>query len=165
MRQFKLSLIAASLAFSGSVLAATDGSLGLTSVGESVVTIIKDNAVQITNVNDIDLGQHATLAADLAVGDDVCVFSSTSGYNVTITATGNTFALDSGSDTIPFTLEWNGAAVTHGTQMTGLTGDNVSLNCGASTNANFEVTVLAADFNAAPPGTYTNTLSLTVAPE
>ncbi len=170
MTKLKLTLIASALMVSGSAMAASDGSLGNNSIGESIVTIVKDNAVQISNVNDLDLGAHAALAADAVEFDEVCVFSSTSNYNVTIDSANGGFRLMDGTEEIPYALTWaaNGgtaATVTDGAAITGLAGDNTSLDCSAGTNATFEVTVASADFNAAVPGSYSDTLTLTVAPE
>lgn len=159
--------IASAVVVSGSAVAATDGTLGLTSTGTSVVTIIKENAVQISNVNDLDMGTHSALAADASANDDVCVFSSTSGYNITVSSANGALELQDAATTtpVPYALTWDTAPVTLGSTITGLTGDNTSLNCGGGTNANFAVTVASADFNAAAPGTYTDTLTLLVQPE
>lgn len=177
MKNFKLALVASFVfaSASGIAVAATDGILGLTSTGTSIVTIIKENAVQITNVGDIDLGTHSTLAADEAGSDDVCVFGSTGTYNVTMTSTngvGGLFALASGADSVPYTVSYTGngtpaaAPIVSGTKiLTNFTSDTGSLNCGGSTNANFGVTVPAVSFNAAAPGTYTDTLTLLVEPQ
>ena len=172
MKNFKLALVASvvALSASGVAVAAQDGTLGLTSTGESVVTIIKENAVQISNVDDVDLGTQATLAADAVGGDDVCVFASTGGYDITVSGAGTAFELTGTGGTIPYAVTWaaNGgaaAAVTFGTTITGLAGDTDSLTCAGGTNARFEVTVAAAAFNAADPGTYTDTLTLFVEPE
>ncbi len=155
MKNFKTILFASTLVISGTALAATDGTLGTNSIGESIVTIIKENAVQITDVGDIDLGSHATLTADAVGSDDVCIFSSTTNYNVTVDSANGGFNL------------MDGAAVSDGVAVTGLAGDNTSLICAGTggSNATFEVTVAVADYNAATPGTYTDTLTLTVAPE
>ncbi len=172
MKNFKLAVLASTLVASGSVMAATQGSLGLDSTGTSIVTIIKQNAVQITDVDDLDLGNHATLAGPASDSDDVCIFNSTGNYRVTVTSNNGSFNLTSGGNLIPYTFEWaaNGnpaAAVTYNTAVTGLTGDSSSLTCAGSggTNASFGVTVAAADFNAAAPGTYTDTVTLFVEPE
>ena len=119
-------------------------------------------------MDDIDLGTHPSLAADAVGSDSVCVFNSTGGYDVTVTSV-NGFELDSGTATIPYAVTWaagGGAAAdaTAGT-ISGLTGDSASTTCGGGTNATFEVTVAAADFNAADPGTYTDTLTLFVEPQ
>jgi len=55
MKNFKLAVLASAMVASGSLMAAQDGNLGGTSEGESLVTIIKQNAVQITDVADLDL--------------------------------------------------------------------------------------------------------------
>ena len=173
MKNLKLALVASLAAgsLSGVAVAAQDGTLGLTSTGESIVTIIKQNAVQITNVADLDLGVYATLAADATANDDVCVFSSTGGYSVTLSGAGAGFALDGGAaGTIPYAVQWaaNGGAavpVVAGTPIVAQAGDASSLNCNGGTNANFSVAVSAALFNASAPGTYTDTLTLLVEPE
>ena len=170
MKTFKLAVLASALVASGSLMAApTQGTLGATSSGTSDVTIIKENAVQITGVADLDLGTHATLAADVSVNDDVCVFNSTATYSITVSSANGGFNLSDGTNNIPYSVDWSsgGAAValTDGALLGSLTGDRTSLNCGGSTNANFSATVAAADFNAAGPGTYTDTLTLLVKPE
>jgi spore coat protein U-like protein len=170
MTKLKLTIIASALVVSGSALAASDGTLGTSSAGESIVTIIKDNAVLISDVNDIDLGAHAALAADAVESDDVCIFSSTTNYNVTIDSANGGFRLMDGTEEIPYGLTWsaNGgtaATVADGTAITGLAGNSTSLDCASGTNATFEVTVASADFNSAVPGSYSDTLTLTVAPE
>jgi len=170
MKNFKLAVLASALVASGSVMAAQDGTLGLSSEGESLVTIIKENAVQITNVADLDLGTHATLAADQSANDDVCVFNSTAAYKITVSSANGAFVLKDGAEEIPYAVAWaanGGAAVplAHGAALGGLAGDQASLDCNAGTNANFSATVASADFNAAAPGTYTDTLTLLVEPE
>ena len=170
MKNFQLAVLASALIASGSLMAAQDGNLGGTSEGESIVTIIKQNAVQITNVADLDLGSHATLAADLSANDDVCVFNSTATYKITVSSANGGFKLMDGTAEIPYSVEWsaNGdaaAPIADGTALASMIGDRTSLNCNGGTNANFSATVAAADFNAAGPGTYTDTLTLLVEPE
>jgi spore coat protein U-like protein len=169
MKTFKFAVLASSLVASGFVMAAEQGTLGLTSEGESIVTIIKQNAVQITDVADLDLGTQAFLTADATDNDDVCVFNSTASYQITVSSANGLNLMD-GAEAIPYSVEWSangGAAVTvvDGDPITGLVGDQTSLDCNGGTNANFSATVVAADFNAAAPGTYTDTLTLLVEPE
>lgn len=166
----KLTLVAAAaVAFSGTALAATDGTLGLTSTGTSVVTLIKENAVQISGVADLDLGTHSSLVADATAFDDVCVFSATSLYQITVTSANGAFELSDGTNTIDYSMTWaaGGAAapVTYNTAMTTLPANSTAPTCGGVDNATFEVTVASADFNAAAPGTYTDTVTLLVEPE
>ena len=188
MKHLKIAAVASFAFVAGSAGAAQDGLLSSdaaangVSAGESIVTIIKDNAVQITKVDDLDFGNVATLtAATASESDDVCVFSSTSLYDVAVTSA-NGFALaDTGAatnnnaDTVSYDVEWNGAAiVTDGTPAPRIdeTGNNVNLDCSddtagafaAGNNASFGVTLDAAEFNAAAPGTYQDTLTLTISP-
>lgn len=175
LKKLQLALVASAIAVMGSsVHAATDGNLDTTSTGTSVVTIIKDNAVQITGVADLNMNTHSTLATDMVMGDDVCVFSSTSGYDVTVTSSTGAFQLNGATaGSIPFSLSWTDTtpavpaaiALAHGTTTASMSGDNTSLNCGGGTNANFEATVAAADFNAAAPDTYSATIQIVVSPQ
>ena len=177
MKNFKLALIASAVAVSTSsvAIAATNGTMDATSEGTSLVTIVKQNSVQITNVNDLTLGKHYALTADVVAADDVCVFSSTAAYSVTMTSTSGTgasFAMSDGASALmPYSVEWTGngvvdpAPVLSGTVIgTTFVGDPLSPNCGNGTNASFEVTVTAADFNASINGSYTDTLTLLVSP-
>jgi len=172
VNKFKLALAASLVAVAGSSMAA-DGTLGATSTGTSTVTIIKDNAVQITSVGDLNMLTHSTLAADMTANDDVCVFSSTGGYNITVTSDTGSFDLSGTGATpasLPFGFTWETVAtgvqaIPYGTPLAGLAGDNTSLNCGGGTNAEFEATIAAVDFNAIVPDTYSATVSIEVAPE
>ncbi len=178
MQFAKISLAVAAFAVSGITFAATNGTPGPTSTGSSVVTIIKQDAVQITKVDDLNFANPGFLSTAARLSDDVCVFSTTTGYNVTLTSlngAAGAFALSDGTNSFPYAVAWGttgfaagaGSPVTAGTALTGQTGDNVNPDCGgaAATNAAFDVTIAAADYNAAPTGTYTDTLTMVVAPE
>ncbi len=171
MKLFRVAMIASLATLSGSVMAASDGNLGGTSEGTSIIQISKDNVVQITMLDDINLGTHGNLTATATGDDDVCVFSSTGGYNITITSANGSFDLDDANTTtdIPYSVVWTAGASTatavYATAMTGMLGNSTATDCNGVTNANFEVSVTAADFNAADPGSYTDTLTLLVTPE
>ncbi len=173
MKAFNKTLLVAALTLvaSGSVTAASDGTLGDTSTGSSVVTIIKDDAVQLSNVGDLDLGKFSSVAVDLTASDDVCVFNSTANYKVTVSSANSAFELSNGTESIPYQLTWQddvagtASSLSHATAMVGQFGDRSSPNCGGGTNATFEVTVASADFNSAAPGTYVDTLTLMIEPE
>jgi hypothetical protein len=154
----------------GSAIAATQGSIGPTSTGTSDIIMNKGNSVQITDVGDINLGTSGNLAAAAVESDDVCVFSSTGGYNITMSSTNGSFILTDGNTQtdIGYTIEWDGGTptpVTYGNAITGLMGHSTSVNCDSSTNATFTVSVSATEFNNADPGTYSDTLTLLVQPE
>ncbi len=172
MKTFNKTLLVAALTLSGfsfTASAATDGTLGATSTGTSIVTLVKDNAVQITNVADLDLGTASSLAVDAVASDAVCVFNSTATYSINITSANGAFNLTNAGETMPYAVTWatTGAAapVAYNSDLGGNLGDRTSPTCGGGTNATFEVTVAAADFNAALPGSYGDTLTLVVTPE
>jgi hypothetical protein len=147
-----------------------DGVIGSSSEGTSVLTIVKQDAVQISKVDDLFLGISGSLTSQHVVGDDVCVFSSTGAYSLTVSSTNGWFALrDSNTVTeIPYTLEWvttSVRAVPYNTSVTNLFGDTRSPTCNGSTNARFQVTINPENFNQAEPGRYRDTLTLLVQPE
>lgn len=164
-------LLVVSLSVVASSHAAQDGTIGATSSGESDVTLTKQNAVLISDVSDLDLGSFISTAIDLEAFDDVCIFNSTSNYQVTITSANAAFALsDGGTGTIPYSMTWADSTATannvaYNTAIPSLQGDRTSTTCGGGTNARFTVSVAAADFNSAAPGSYTDTLMLMIEPE
>ena len=163
-------ILVATVGVAASAHAATDGNLGATSVGTSDVTLIKDEAVQITNVANLDLGTFNTVAADISASDDVCVFNSTATYNVTVDSVNGAFQLnDGGANDISYAVTWEDSTgvvipVVYNTTIPGMVGDRTSTTCNGTDNATFAVSVSAVDFNTAAPGTYTDTLTLTIAP-
>ena len=175
MKNFKLAAVASIViaSTSGVALAATQGNLDTTSEGTSDVTIIKQNAVQLTKVDDLDFGNVGFMASDTTLSDDVCVFSSTTDYNVTMSSGQGpgAFAVADGGNSIPYTVSWTDGTTTatdpvvSGTQIADdFTGDDADPDCGGGTNASFSVTIGAAGFNAAPTGSYSDTLTLLVEP-
>ena len=172
MKALNKTLLVAAISLAGSSFssfAATDGTLGADSSGTSDVMIVKDNVVQLSDVGDLDLGSFNSLTADLSASDAVCVFNSTASYKVTVDSSYGAYELRDGAEAIPYAVNWIVGAVTapmaHGVENAGNLGDRTSPNCNGGTNASFEVTVAAADFNSALPGTYTDTLTLMIEPE
>ncbi len=156
--------------FNTSVWSATDGSLGDNSEGTSIITIIKEDAVQISGVDDLEMGIRGSLTESQSVDDDLCVFSSTGTYNLTVTSANFFFALTGAntSSNIIYTLSWTTdttRAITHGNAITSLIGDDSSLDCNGGTNANLQVTITPQNFNSADPGSYRDTVTLLVQPE
>lgn len=170
MKLFRVAMIASLTAFAGTAIAATDGTLGLTSAGTSIINIGKQNAVQITDVDDLNLGTAGSLSATATESDSVCVFSSTGAYNITLSSANGAFILSDVNTTtdIAYSVDWTAGTATtavYNTAITGLVGDSTAVDCGATTNATFSVSVTAANFNAADPGNYSDTLTLLVQPE
>ena len=170
-RFFKAGIIAIPLTVAGHALAATDGSLvfdGAASSGDSDLSIVKQISVQITNMDDLDLGTHAQLSTDQAATDDVCVFASNITYFVTVSSANGAFQMV-GSDpanTLDYSIRWGATPLTYNTQIgTAQTGDANDATCGGTENASYTVTVAQADFNSATYDTYSDTLTVSIVPE
>ncbi len=159
-----LSIVAAA---SGHAYAATQGTAGATSNGSSIVTISKLNNVQVSAIDDIDLGTQAFLVAPAVGVDDICVFSSNVAYQITFDQAGGSFELAgaTSSDTIPYTVQFGLAPATAGTPITGQVGNRLDPECLGVPNAVYTVTVAPADFNAAAPDSYRAVLELLVEAE
>lgn len=175
MKHFKLALIASVLTISGSALAATDGVFTTTgsTTGSSVVSITKQDGVALIGVADMAFAAAASINATTAAkNDDVCVFSSTGGYSVTATSqndpAGPLFNLESATaaTTIGYTMTWTdntGATLplVNGTALPGQSGNSTDSTC-PTDNANFGVTLSVADFTAADPASYQDTVNLLI---
>lgn len=174
MKFFQLAVATTAFAVAGIASAATQGQLAggttgfASSDGTADVLLIKDDAVKISDLNDFDFLTLTTAPADLVKTDDVCVFNSTATYKITISSP-NAFVMqgDLVGDVMPFSLTWGGTAVTSGTPLTGLVGDRSDPDCAdvTPTLTAFEVTIAKADFDAAPVGSYSETVTLMVEPE
>ena len=169
--------IALGLFATGSVYAATQGSLGATSTGTLNITATVNNLVQITNLNDIDLGTF-TGTGNLTGNDTLCIYRNGSGtYQITATGsgTGSAFTVTDGSNTLPYTVDYTSdllgtpttTTMSTGSALTGQAGvDSASTTCaGGGDNAQVDITISNADLTSAPAGAYSGTLTLVVAPE
>lgn|GEM_PF-1110198 len=155
-------------------LATADGVLGDTSTDSIQVLINKEDAVRISAMEDVDFGSHASLNLDLSLPELFCVFASNGGFNITgSTANSNntSFQMVSGANTLDYQIQISTllepvpVAMTPGVSVDGLTGNNLLDNCGNVPNTTILLTVAAADFNAAAPGQYADTLTMLVEPE
>jgi len=155
-------------------LAATDGTLGATSTGTSDVSLTINQSYQISGVSDLALGAWSG-TGDLSGNDDVCVYTNdaSAGYQVNITNSTGSFTVANAGATasVPFAVKWNSTtgtsgnqAVTYNSPLAGTGANTSSTNCGGGNDANFEVSVLAADLSAAPADSYSSTLSITIEP-
>ena len=156
---------------SGLAQAATQGTTGATSSGSSTLSIGKLSNVQVSAIDDIDMGDWAFLATDMIGTDQICVFSSNTTYQITFDQTGGNFLLegDATTDTIPYTVLFTGLGVpamaTPGTPITGQLGNPLDPSCLGVLNAGYTVTVAAADFNEAEADNYSAVLEILVEPE
>ncbi len=171
-----IAVIAALGTFSAGIFAATQGSVDETgSTGTLDITLTVDPLVMVSGLSDITL---QTVNDDDLQGvvNTVCVYSNTSsGYLVTASSaneTGTTFRLkDGGTNYIPYTVTWNDdnddLALDEGVQSEAQTNANsTTTDCssGDGSNASITVDVTGANILLVPSGTYTDTLTIIVAP-
>jgi len=153
---------------------AADGTPGTTSTGTMALSVIVPNIIVIRDVAD---PAPATFdgVTDVDFTDSVCVGTNgAAGYSITATSangTGGAFQLTDGTNTVNYNVAWaNSSGATSGTAF-GTSGATQNYGAGpvsniacAATNATAVITVPAANLQAVPAATYTDTLSLTVAP-
>ena len=159
-------------------MAANQGATGPTSSGDLVVSLIVDNKLKVSNLDDTSLGTFN--GADLSASETICVyFNQTAPYQITFDSndTPGTFELSDGVNNIPYSFTYddgvNGAtAVVAGTPLTArnsqgndaTTGANDDCVTVAADNGTIDFTALATDITGNPNGTYSETLNITVAP-
>jgi spore coat protein U-like protein len=156
--------------FSGAAMSATQGVIGATSDGDLSVTIEKGSAVKISKLDDIDFGVSNVMVVDAVQTEDFCVFSSTGTYAVTATSSNGTsgfeMANSGGSDLLAYEVLYGVLPMTEGVEIGGQLGDQIDEDClSGVNNAAITLRIVAADFNVVAPGTYTDTLNLSVRPE
>ena len=168
-RLARLAVATATFALASVAHAATDGDLaenGAASEGSTDIQLVKSVSVQITALDDLDMGMFARLDEAVTATDEVCVFASGLTYFVTASSASGAFNLTGTTDgeIIPYTVSWGGEELAADTQITtAQTGTDDA--CPAEGNASYTVSVAAADFNAVGYDTYTDTLTLSVVPE
>jgi hypothetical protein len=162
----------------GSLMAATDGTLGTTSTGTSVVTLTIPQFYRISGVADLSLGSYSGTGT-MTGNDDLCVYSNgVTTYKIRMTddttMTSNTFSIENAAHTkeIPMAVRWNSttgtggnSAVTYNTQLSGTGANTTSSDCSSGGNtANIQVSFAQADLQAASAAAYSATLTLIVEP-
>ncbi len=171
-KQLPMALAASLFLVSGGLQAATDGTQGTTSSGSADITVTKQSEVKISGLADIALDVQADGSATGSTG--ACIYRNGSGSYTVTANSGNgsgDFRLKDTSDnvmvyTVSFNDGTNTTALTEGTALTGQTNANtITPTCNGGSNATIEVTVSQTEFNGAPAGTYTDTLTLLIAPE
>ncbi len=163
------------LSMSGAALAATaDGTVGATSTGTLDVSVAVPEVALIENLTPISLNH--TAGSNTVGSDTFCIWSTTGGYNITITSQnggGGNFIAANGPDQVGYSVVFDdstdpstGATVVEGTPIGSLLTPDDSFPAGcAADNAVLEVTFLDGDLNTAGAGVYTDEVTLIVAPE
>ena len=163
--------------------AVVQGTLGPTSTFIINLQVEVSRRVRVFRLTDINLGTFDFSQPSVSGQDVFCIHDSGAAfpgytYNVTFDGTNNpgSFELISGGNTIPYQVEFDDTntgsgltAVTAGVPLTGNSNASVNTgNCtptGAADNATVRVTVLRADASGSPDGSYSDVLSVTVAPD
>ena len=136
------------------------------------------NNVRITGLTDVAFGTLASLSSDASRSQSVCVYANTAtaGYNVRASGSGpgGAFALTSGSNSLPFEVQWSSAAGQGaGTQLTAnvaLPGQTSSAsqqtcNSGPASSASLIVILRSAALSGALAGSYNGSLTIVIGPE
>ncbi|MEX1032640.1 MAG: hypothetical protein WDZ30_04720 [Cellvibrionaceae bacterium] len=154
------------------VFGANDGTLGSTSTGDTDVSVTIGDLVQVLVEGDISLtytpGSNSTGTAGL------CIYrNGSSSVDLTLSSANQdagAFQMISGTDLLPYAVALSGddtvGSIASGTGNT-LTGANTtSSNCGGAGNFghDIDVTVQGTDLDAAPAGTYVDTITILVEP-
>lgn len=134
--------------------------------------------VRITGLSDVSFGTITSFASDAIRSQSVCVYAKSSLDNYRVTAigsgSGGGFSLASGSDTLPYEVQWSdqpgnatGSLLTPNIPLTSQHSNARLDDCriGAPTTASLIVVVRSASVSAAIAGAYTGTVTLVIGPE
>ena len=137
-----------------------------------------EDKVRITGLSDVSFGTVTSFATDSVRSQSICVYakSALDNYRVTATGSGNggAFALSSGTDTLPYEVQWNdmpgqtsGAQLSANSALTGQHSTAQKDDCskGPATTASLIIVLRAAAVAGAIAGSYSGSLSLVIAPE
>ncbi len=152
---------------------ATDGLLGLVSQATSDISIIVGDTAQASGLEDIVLAPWSDGQAPPRGTANACIYSSTGLYQVSAASSngaGTNFRLQSGSDFIIYTVRWNDGVnglqrVDNGIPLSGRVGDSTSLDCGGADPATIQVNISLPRIQAAPFGSYVDTLTVMITPQ
>ena len=158
---------------SSTSVAATDGAFGLVSQGSTDISIIRGDTAQASGLEDIILAPWSQGDPSPRGTATACIYTSTGSYQISASSSngaGTTFRLSSGTSFINYTVRWNDGVsglqrAYNGTPLTGLVGDSTSANCGGANPATIQVNILRSNMQAAPTGTYSDTLTVMITPQ
>lgn len=154
---------------------AIGGSSGTRVHGRNLVMIL--NVAEIVRVSALDnilLGQWSG-SGDLSSDETFCVYSNndSAGYSISLSSpneSGGVFRLTNGTSTefVDYQIEYadsvGGVGVPVSTSALSGTGSNIQADCGSADNARLSVTVTESDLGLATPDSYSDTVTILVAP-
>lgn len=121
--------------------------------------------VKISSVGDINMGTYSG-SGHIEGQDGICIYNdATDDYAITITATGGSYLLHSGLNTMPVEIYFRGASGSYRQHEYGIaegyTGaDRLSTSCSGGTNATLKVRVTEPYLLSVRPGIYSTTLTI-----
>ena len=177
-------VVSMGLAGATGVYAANQGELGSTSTGDFDITFVKNGQIQIKNLEDLTIPQTADRDDNLvAWNNKVCVEASiATSYSITAVTSNGVFALRGSGDNAPYTdapytVHYADgvdapASVTldssneleNGVTASGFKPESIN-GCASAGNTSTVWVKLAAAAIPSVDGTYSDTVTLTVAPE
>ncbi len=163
--------------------AAIDGKLGASSSGEVAIDLVLGSGISITGIDNVSFDNWGG-SGSLTNIDDVCVYSTTTKYQITANGTtmasdSDIFAISGGDDNsgkthfIPYIALWNdvnkdsGAKeLKPGRNLRGQSGANrEDVECNGVSNSRIIIKFSKKDLIQATSGEYSGTLTLAVSPE
>jgi len=167
-------VIPAALVFSPLAFSATDGALnGTSSTGTTDVSITIGDLVKVSVEQDVSLTHTPGSPSTGSTG--VCIYrNSDANVDVTLTSTNpgasDEFQMnDGGTNDILYTVDFSGSStsasdVSSGTLTTISDENNTASDCAGGFSHDLDITVAAVDLDAAPAGSYSDTITILVAP-
>lgn len=141
--------------------------------------VVIPELIQVSKINDISFGAYDGVATELSRTEAFCIYSNTTDYTLTpssstVGGSPNSFAMAGGSgNVIEYSVEFaNDAGAAGGDPMAnGVTSgaypvdlSSLSLDCNGGENAAIHLRISGSELQSKPPGTYSETLLLQVAP-
>ncbi len=164
-------LLLATLCLAATVQAASDGAAGASSTGQLRISLVEGPSVRISGLTDIAIDAQSPQGSSPA-----CVYARGGHpYQLRISGSGRqqAFELASGAQQLSYQVQWEDGERRHQAQpgqlLTGLTGANPRSgtcdNAGSNGQIWVAVPALSSGRGETPTGTYTGTLTLTIAPD
>ena len=170
-RRVKLVILISGCAIGASAFAATDGTLGATSTGQSHISVEIGGQVLISQLHDVNSTLTPPVSGVQELDINSCVYSSEVSNSYLLTATthsGGFHLSDGNNNNISFDVEWQDATQPTGTPLTyGVPSDvfegGADSAC-TSINATAKIILSNTDINIVPSGSYTGTIIFVVQP-
>lgn len=167
-------IVAGAFIATGSVIAATQGTLGVTSTGTVDISVGVGDQIQITALADI-IGPYVP-GSDFTGSSPACVYRNggSGDFDLTITSangSGTDFRLNDAGTFVIYDVTFNDSlsgavnmdnGVLNNTSFTNA--DTTSTTCSSAPQSTLAINVPDANLGAVGPGTYTDTLTILVAP-